>query len=367
MSLPEPPSPAAWETSVNRYDWLKALRGVPQNPEYHGEGDALVHTQLVVEALLASAAWRALPQLEQRILHWAALLHDVAKPQCTRRTAEGVSSPGHSRRGEILARRILWELGAPFAEREHVAQLVRAHQLPFWALERERPERLCIELSQVLRCDLLAHLAEADVRGREARDRSQLLDHVELFRELCRDQGCYGGPFLFPSDHSRFVYFQGSGNDPHREVFDDTTFEVVLMSGLPAAGKDTWLRTNAAALPLVSLDALRSELGVDPANSQGEVVSAAKAAARNLLRERAPFAWNATNLSAKLRTPLVELFASYGARVRIVYCEAPREELRRRNRARPFPVPEEAIARMLTRWEVPTRLECHELDVVLSG
>ena len=44
--------------------------------------------------------------------------------------------------------------------------------------------------------------------------------------------------------------------DPDYAAFDDTVCEVVMMSGLPGAGKDFWVAENLADCPVVSLDAL---------------------------------------------------------------------------------------------------------------
>ncbi len=136
------------------------------------------------------------------------------------------------------------------------------------------------------------------------------------------------------------------------------------MSGLPAAGKDHWIGQNARNLPMISLDALRSELGVAPEDAQGKVVSAAKERARELLRKREPFVWNATNVSRKLRKPLRELFFDYKARLRIVYVDAPWDELQRRNRERERAVPEAVLGKLLDRWEVPDATEAHEVTWV---
>lgn len=93
------------------------------------------------------------------------------------------------------------------------------------------------------------------------------------------------------------------------------------MCGLPGTGKDTWIASHCPSLPVVSLDAVRAELGIPSAGPQKRVVDAAKAQAKTLLRERRPFVWNATNVSADLRRGLVELFTGYHASVRIVYLE----------------------------------------------
>jgi predicted kinase len=139
------------------------------------------------------------------------------------------------------------------------------------------------------------------------------------------------------------------------------------MSGLPGAGKSTWIAENARDLPLVSLDALRAALDVDPEDSQGQIVQAAREQARQHLRAGRSFVWNATNLSRAVRGQCIRLAADYGARVRIVYVEAPADALFARNRSREHPVPRRVIEKLLDRWEVPDRTEAHSLEVVLSG
>ena len=79
-----------------------------------------------------------------------------------------------------------------------------------------------------------------------------------------------------------------------------------------------------------------------------------------------PFVWNATNITRLLRRQLINLFAGYGARVRIVYVDAPLEVILRRNRARPDPVPERVIARMLEQFELPDPTEAHIVDYIWS-
>lgn len=369
MTRTLPPVPIApdyrvdWQALHENYEWVRTLQGVPQDPEFHAEGDVWIHTRMVLEALTELGAWRALPAEDRAIVFYAALLHDVSKPACTRHEGERITSKGHSARGEVEARVILWRLGAPFAVREQVARLVQVHQIPFFAIDRAQSRDLVVRVSQVVRCDLLALVTEADARGRLCRDQAKLIDNVELFRELCREHGCFDQPFAFASPHARFEYFRHPGRDPSYAAHDETEFEVTLMSGLPAAGKDTWLSRHAGDLPVVSLDSLRAELSVDAEEHQGGIVAAAKERARKLLRTRTAFAWNATNLSRRIRTPLVGLFADYGARVRIVHCEANPEQIDARNRARQKPVPARALTNMLERWQTADVTECTELVI----
>ncbi len=364
---PEPPAwRVPWEEWNERLPLVRALAGCPQDPVHHTEGDVWVHTRMVCEELAALPAWRALPSPERRVVFAAAVLHDAGKPDCTRVEPGGqITSRGHSRRGSVLARVHLWRAGVPFAVREQVCALVRWHQVPYFLLDRPGPQRLCIEVSQSARCDHLALLAEADVRGRVCADRQRLLDNVALFTEFAREQGCLSAPRPFASDHARFLYFQAEGRHPDAPAHNEARAEVVLLSGLPGSGKDHYTRQSLAGWPVVALDDVREELDVAPDEAQGAVVNRARELARGYLRQGVSFAWNATNLSRQVRGGCVRLFAGYRARVRIVYVEVPAADLFAQNRRRSAAVPEKVLERLLDRWEVPDRTEAHAVEWVV--
>ncbi len=363
---PQPPEwRVEWTALHDAYAWIRALAGCPQDPLYHAEGDVWIHTNMVCAALAASTDWRALPADERAVVFAAALLHDVAKPECTRTDVDGrITSRGHSRRGSIMARGILWRQAMPFVMREQITALVRYHQLPYFLIDRPDALRLCLEASQTARCDHLALLAEADVRGRICQDQQRLLDNVALFREYCREQNCLSTPRRFASAHSRFLYFQQPERHPDAPAHEDFRADVILMSGLPGSGKDHYLRTHLPDVPVISLDAVRSELDVEPGETQGAVLNLARERARAYLRQRQSFVWNATNLSRQLRRGVVALFAGYNARIAIKYVEVPESVLFPQNRQRPAPVPEAVMERLIDRWETPDCTESHHLAVI---
>jgi predicted kinase len=341
------------------------LAECPQDTQFHAEGDVLTHTRMVVEALVQDAGWRTLPADRRAEVFFAVLLHDVGKPGATRLEPDGrLSARGHARRGAILCRQLLWQRRVPFATRERIAALVRHHTAPFHLLEREDPRRDAFLISQTAHCDDLALLARADAAGRACAnpaDQARMHDAVQLFEELCQEEGCWDGPLVFPSDHARFLYFRGAQQDPTYRPHERFAAEVVVMSGLTGAGKDHWLREHLQDWPVVSLDALRAALGIGPRGDQRPVLGRAHDLAREHLRAGRSFAWNATNLSRQVRGECISFLAAYGPRVRIVYVEAPPDRLRRQNRERASPVPEPVVNRLMERWEVPDLSEAHEV------
>ena len=365
---PEPPNwRVDWDTLSTDHGWIRAMDGCPQDPVFHAEGDVCTHVRMVCEELAGLSSWRSLPPWDREVVFAAALLHDQAKPSCTREESGRISSRGHSVRGAIDARRILWEMGVDFVAREQVCALVRYHQSPFHLLSREDSLRLAFLISQTARCDLLGVLARADALGRKCADQQQLLESIDLFEEYCREHHCFYVAKEFPSPHSRFQYFRTEKRDPDYLAHEDFHCEVSMMSGLPGTGKDTWIKRWLPQLPVISLDAIREELGEGATGKQGKVIHRAREMARDFLRQRRDFVWNATNLSRELRGQLVDLFTDYRARVRIVYVEEEMQSLYQNNANRSAAVPPRAIMEMMDRWEVPAPLEADRVEWWISG
>ncbi len=142
-------------------------------------------------------------------------------------------------------------------------------------------------------------------------------------------------------------------------LYEDTWGPVILLSGLPGTGKDTWIAGHCPELPMISLDAIREELSVLPTDDQGKVIEIARERAREYLRRKQSFVWNATHVSPMARSKPLALFRDYGAAVQTVYLETDWQEQLRRNRSRKAAVPEKVICDMLAQLSPPEMKESH--------
>ncbi len=370
---PQPPEyKFDWDGILNNIPLVSDLQGVEQNPKYHAEGDVAVHTKAVLDELVASEKWRKLSTEDRMLTFMACLFHDIGKKVTSKIGPSGtIHSPKHALIGEKMFRRavILNEIVGepmPFTIREHVAQLIRSHGLPLWIMEKGDPERVLTMTSFLCRLDLLAIIAEADMRGRICADKGHHLERIELFVEYAIEQECLATPRPFFSDHSRVSYFRNYDLSAGYQAYDDTKGVVILLMGLPAAGKDYYINKHYPDMPVISLDALRAELNLPHGKNQGKVLQESKERAKALMREGKSFIWNATNLSKDRRTPLIKLFSSYKMRTRVVYLEHPFNVTLKRNQNREAIVPEKFIRKSLKIIDMPNISEVHEIEFVIS-
>lgn len=142
-------------------------------------------------------------------------------------------------------------------------------------------------------------------------------------------------------------------------LFQPPGSRVTVMSGLPASGKDTWVARHAPDQPVVSFDDAKAALGLKHGENDGQAAHFAVDKAKELLRKREPFVWNATHLSAQMRGKTLDLLYAYDTDVRLFYLESSHAEVFRRNDRRDTTLTQRDLERMPHRWEVPLPWEAH--------
>jgi poly(A) polymerase len=111
------------------------MKGVPQPPEFHPEGDVWTHTLLLL---------RNLPSGCSPTLAWGALLHDVGKPATIKypsQTGDRIRFDGHDEIGARMAEGICKRFRFSAADMEQVVALVADH-MRFKDVHRMKPATL---------------------------------------------------------------------------------------------------------------------------------------------------------------------------------------------------------------------------------
>ena len=353
--------------------FIEQMKVTMQSPIWHEEGDVWTHTKMVCEELAKIKDFRNLPQRQQREVFLAALLHDVGKIYCTIESFGQLISPHHGKKGANIVRTIFWKYFSCSGDeetqnfRETVCQLIKYHMIPLHIDDDCDSKRLIQvaangELAKDFNIFMLCLLAKADLLGRISPDKNTLLEQVELCELLARENKCFYGYRKFNSYYTQRAYLAGNLSWPDIELYDNTWGEVVLLSGLPGTGKDSWIKKYCSNIPEISLDNFRKNMKISPKDNQGQVIQAAKNQARIYLRKHQSFVWNATNITFETRNKLVNFFEKYGASVHIVFLETSWQKELQRNKKRERVVSENLIERMLNKLELPERFEAHNVD-----
>jgi tRNA nucleotidyltransferase (CCA-adding enzyme) len=149
---------------------IKAMIDVPQDPEWHPEGEVFRHTMLVVDR--ARELIDELPYAKQVTVMLAALAHDFGKPATTEFIDGRWRSRGHEEAGVAPAESFLDRLNVHSLDgydvRSQVIAIVRDHLKPgeFYKKRDEVGDGAFRRLARKCEPDLLYRVARADSLGR---------------------------------------------------------------------------------------------------------------------------------------------------------------------------------------------------------
>lgn len=163
------------------FQMLNRLKQTEQSPQHHPEGNVWNHTLLVLDA----AARVKEKSKDPHIFMWAALLHDIGKPDTTRKRKGKITSYDHDKLGAKLAQEFLRELTDDEEFIRAVSALIRWHMqilfvvkdLPFGDIKTMKQQTDINEVALLGLCDRL---------GRTGADKKLEEENIRLFLQKCR-------------------------------------------------------------------------------------------------------------------------------------------------------------------------------------
>jgi tRNA nucleotidyltransferase (CCA-adding enzyme) len=233
---------------LRHFPEIAALRGTPQEPEWHPEGDVFTHTQLCLDALVALDEWPLSPAPRRRVLMFAVLAHDFGKPATTqraeRRGALRWISPGHESAGGPLSDSFLRRIGAPLEVDPPVRSLVvhhLAHHHGQTQFTDSAVRRLARKLAPATLDDLAA-VMRADSNGRPpltSPDTHARINELVARAHALALSDSAPRPLMF----GRHLLALGLKPDPKFKPMLDAAFEAQLDGAFAdEAGGVAWLR-----------------------------------------------------------------------------------------------------------------------------
>ncbi|WP_027398505.1 HDIG domain-containing metalloprotein [Anaerovorax odorimutans] len=144
------------------FDLLYNLKRTGQSPKHHPEGNVWNHTMLVID----EAAEIKYKSKNIKVFMWAALLHDIGKPDTTKIRKGRITSYDHDKKGAILAGDFLKALIDDDKFIKEVTALIRWHMqilfvvndLPFADIHAMKKQSDINEVALLGLCDRLGRL-----------------------------------------------------------------------------------------------------------------------------------------------------------------------------------------------------------------
>lgn len=116
---------------LEHFPELAALRGTPQDPEWHPEGDVFTHTAHCCDSLVKLPEWQAADEESRIAWMLAVLAHDFGKPAVTHEAMRDgrmrIVSPGHEEGGVEPALKFLERIHATNSYLRRMPPLVANH------------------------------------------------------------------------------------------------------------------------------------------------------------------------------------------------------------------------------------------------
>ena len=379
----------------DQIDWLHHLKHTEQDPEWHGEGNVHIHTNMVLSELYELLATDAqhIRGAKRQVLVLGVLLHDVGKTVRTKiieiNGVKRVASPQHEAVGRSYLAFKLMELNLPFEVIWNVLGLVGEHHMPKRLVVKNMHKGDYLALSRRADLEMLYWMEIADMRGRTCPDLASQLEYLEEFKMFAEEYGVWN------KGHSldgRLVSLLNKENDSTQAyVYSYALYEIennlitlpeesiartfthrnqysnlIIVCGPSGSGKSTWIQDNCEEFELISLDEIREEINGcrSSQKNRGKIIQLAKERFKACLRKKQNVVWDATNLRTDFRKILCDLGRDYKALVTLVTFLLPEKKLFTSNRNRDFSVPDEVLVKQLDSYQFPAAGEAHRMCII---
>lgn len=162
------------------FTMLKKLIHTKQSPIHHPEGSVWNHTMMVLD----EAAKRRGNSKDARVFMWAALLHDIGKPDTTKIKKGKITSYRHDERGSELVKLFLEHFTDDHDFINKVSALVRFHMQILFVVKK-LPFADIVSMKKQTEIQEVALLGLCDRLGRLGVDEKKEKETIQLFIDCC--------------------------------------------------------------------------------------------------------------------------------------------------------------------------------------
>lgn len=162
------------------FKMLYKLKETIQSPAHHPEGCVWNHTMLVVD----EAAKVKHKSDDANVFMWAALLHDIGKPDTTKNRGGKITAYDHDKVGAKLAKDFLQELTDDNKFIEAVAELIRWHMQILFVV-KDLPFADVKTMKQKVNINEVALLGLCDRLGRLIEEKEEEEKNIRIFIQKC--------------------------------------------------------------------------------------------------------------------------------------------------------------------------------------
>ena len=370
---------------------FKILNDAAQSPPFHCEGSVLVHSNMAAQIVLRLMEEEHITKQEDKVaLYLATILHDIGKPPTAEVSKKHgrITAHGHEHVGVPLANEFLKKYFPEFQykQREQILRLIEHHMEPRDWMNQGTTINKMKMLSLAVNTKLLYLLSQADTLGRKADEFKSGMFALELFKQGCQDLGIWKKPYRVPlATHldnasyslARWNILMGDAPEDettYKEAIDimhpvAPNFQLMLMVGAPASGKDYYTKQLVNQYPnvkVICMDERRKELtgNINDQSRNNEVFEWQEKELRKAMKNRENTIINATNSTRKLRRTLWRIGREYGALCSVIYFDLKLETLLERNANREKRVPDEVVKRFYNAQQSIHPIEADLIQII---